>query len=199
MNEIIVPTALAHFQAVAAKAQELRILKFVKGKYFTGDDEVPVGREYVAHMNQLNHGWVKFAVGKMVEQRVGQVAQGFQSADRAELGDNDASKWEKDAAGKPRDPWCLQYYLALEDLEDGTVLTFVTGTAGCNSAIGRLCGQFWKNAKNGLPIIRLKTSSYKHKSFGRVGVPDFPISGWTGVAGPQTAATGDELNDQIPF
>jgi hypothetical protein len=121
----------------------------------------------------------------------------------------DQTQWEKDATGKPRDPWTFQYYLALEDAETGVVMTFVTGSAGGNGAIGRLCGQFHRNAKNGLPIIRLGASSYKHKAYGRVEVPDFPIIDWTGVvctAVEERAATislvpstRDGMDDEIPF
>jgi hypothetical protein len=108
----------------------------------------------------------------------------------------------------------LQYHLALEDLETRELLTFVTGTAGGNSAIGRLCGQFARNAKNGLPIIRLAAGSYKHRSYGRVEVPDFPVIGWTGVlvtgdmvpvaedVAPLVAAataTRGDMDDEIPF
>jgi hypothetical protein len=202
---IVDSATLSHFAAVAATTQELRLLKFVKGKYYTGDDEVPLGRQYVAHMNQLNHGWVKFVDGKVTEQRVGLVAEGFKPPDRAMLDDTDQSQWEKDGAGKPRDPWSCQYYLALEDAETGELVTFVTSTAGGNGAIGRLCGQFSRNAKNGLPIVRLGSSSYKHKSYGRVEVPDFPVIGWTGVATTAQAATlipataSDDVDDEIPF
>src|SRR5262249_22936862 len=135
------------------------------------------------------------------------------------LGDMDQSQWERDAAGKPRDPWVLQYYLALEDVETGELLTFVTGTAGGTNAIGKLCGQFARNAKNGRPIIRLGASSYKHRSYGRVEVPDFPVIGWTGSALAQGAvpdfpvipggapaqepvpalARANEMDDDIPF
>jgi len=38
-----------------------RILRFVKGKYECGDDEVPLGTEFVAHLDQLARGCVKFA------------------------------------------------------------------------------------------------------------------------------------------
>jgi hypothetical protein len=196
--------ALTHFAAVAAAAQELRLLKFVKGKYYTGDDEVPIGRQYIAHMNQLNHGWVKFEDGKVTEQRVGLVAEGFNPSKREELDSTDESQWEKDSAGKPRDPWTCQYYLALEDVDSGELVTFVTGTAGGNSAIGRLCGQFVRNANNGQPIVRLGASSYKHKSYGRVEVPDFPVVGWTGLAHSGEAAilvpaARDDMDEEIPF
>jgi hypothetical protein len=208
-NEIAIQdnSALMHLAAVATAAQEMRLLKFVKGKYYTGDDEVPIGREFVAHVPQLNHGRVKFRDNKVVDQRIGAVADGFVCPKREELGDTDQSTWEKDANGTPRDPWTLQYYLPLEDTDTGELLTFVTGSQGGNTAIGRLCSQFVRNAHNGLPIVKLNAGSYRHKSFGRVEVPDFPVIGWTGAAksvvdgtAPPTASTwaSDDMNDEFP-
>jgi hypothetical protein len=208
MGNEIVPmqdsTALAHLAAVAARAQETRLLKFVKGKFYTGDDEVPTGRPYVAHVSQLNHGWLKFSEKKVTEQRIGAVADGFVPAKREELGNTDPSAWEKDCNGTPRDPWFFQYYLPLEDMDTGELLTFATGTLGGKDAIGRLCSQFVRNARNGLPIIRLIAGSYKHKSFGRVEVPDFSVIGWTGAAesvvhGKTPPTVSDDMNDEIPF
>jgi hypothetical protein len=190
---------LAHFAAIAAKAQELRLLKFVKGRYFIGDDEVPLGKRYIAHVNQLNHGWWKFVDGRVTDQRIGSVAEGFQPPTREELGDTDESKWEKDATGNPRSPWTFQYYLALEDVESGVLVTFVTGSAGGNAAIGRLCGQYARNASNGHPIIRLGASSYKHKNYGRVEVPDLPVIGWTMEVTPVLTAARNDMDDDVAF
>jgi len=200
-NKLVVQnqTGLAHFEAVAAKAQELTLLKFVKGKYYIGDDEVPLGREYIAHVNQLNHGWAKFVDGRVTDQRIGSVAEGFQPPTREQLGDTDESKWEKDATGNPRSPWTFQYYLALEDVESGVLVTFVTGSAGGTAAIGRLCGQYARNASNGLPIIRLGASSYKHKSYGRVEVPNLPVISWTMEVTPALTAARNDMDDEVAF
>jgi hypothetical protein len=80
--------------------------------------------------------------------------------------------------------------LPLEDTDTGELLTFVTGSQGGNSAIGKLTRQFVRNVRNGLPVVRLSTGFYKHKTFGRVEVPEFPVTGWTGAP-----STGGE----IPF
>ena len=186
-------TALTHLAGVAAQAQEMRLLKFVKGKWYVGDDELPAGREFIAHAHQLAHGWVKFSDGKLVEQRVGIVADGFVIATRDELGDTDSSEWDKDGAGAPRDPWTTQYYLPLEDAETGELFTFVTGSQGGNSAIGKLTSQFVRNVRNGLPMVRLAAGSYKHKTFGRVEVPELRVTGWTGAPGAHGA--GSDLDD----
>jgi hypothetical protein len=199
-------TALSHFAQVAVQAQEARLLKFIKGKYLSGEDEVSPGREYIAHVSQLVHGWIKFDDCKVVEQRVGPVAEGYNPCPRDHLGDIDKSKWEVDGSGARRDPWTRQYYLPIEDAETGELLTYVTGSRGGNAAIGRLCSHFVRNVKRGLPIIRLAVSSYKHKSYGRIEVPEFPIVGWTGAAvdanaGAQkiTLSAGEEMDDEVPF
>lgn len=62
----------------------------------------------------------------------------------------------------------------------------------------------------GLPQIRLDVISYRHRTYGRIEKPDFPIVGWTGGS-KQTTGNGDgnkplprpsvkeELSDEIPF
>jgi hypothetical protein len=111
-------TALTHLAAVAAQAQEMRLLKFSKGNWLIGDDELSADRLFIAHVHQLAHGWVKFIDGKVADQRVGIVANGFVVTDRSELGDTDRGQWEREPSGAPRDPWSKQYYLPLEDAPD---------------------------------------------------------------------------------
>ena len=87
-----------------------RLLKFVKGEWLAGDDVLKDGTEFVAHIDQLIRGWVKFEDGKVVDRNhLGKVADGFKPPSREELGDTDPKKWaEKDADNRPRDPWSLQ-------------------------------------------------------------------------------------------
>src|SRR5262249_37064655 len=97
-------------KALAAAAQEDRtgelgrILKFNKGKYFVGDDEVKLGREFIAHTAQWTRGWVKFVDNIPTEKHIGRAVDGFKVPERDTLGDLDKTGWEKDSAGHPRDP-----------------------------------------------------------------------------------------------
>jgi hypothetical protein len=192
-------SALANLAAVASQAQQMRLLKFVKGKWLIGDDEVSADRQFIAHAHQLVHGWVKFEDRKVVEQRVGIVADGFKLAERDELGDTDESRWGIEN-GEPKDPWSRQYYLPLEDPETGELFTFVTGSKGGDTAIGRLTNQFLRNVRNGLPIVRLEIGFYKHKQYGRTEVPEFKVVGWTGASGNfAPGGGGRDMNDDIPF
>ena len=72
-----------------------------------------------------------------------------------------------------------------------------------------MCRIYGHKRRDGLlPIVALKTRSYKHKKFGRIETPEFAIVGWDGGV-PQTAAaaippngtaaTAADMDDAIPF
>jgi hypothetical protein len=201
-------TALAIAQAAQEEgANEIgRLLKFSKGHFLVGTEEIPVGKEYVAHIEHWTRGWVKFRHGELIERRVGRVADGFVVPKRDELDDTDSTKWETDTRGDPQDPWSQQSYLPLEDVESGEILTFVSGSVGGRQAVSRLAGRAARHlALMGLPIVKLGIESYRHKSFGRIDKPDFPIVGWTNPNPKQEVVqlvaekNHDEFGDECPF
>src|SRR5262245_43611470 len=72
-----------------------KLLKFVKGKWEVGDDEVPIGTEYIAHIDQLAQGWIHFENGEVVgEPIIEKIANGKKLPTRDELPDNNPRKWE---------------------------------------------------------------------------------------------------------
>src|SRR5262245_63355478 len=72
-----------------------KLLKFVKGKWEIGDDDVPIGTEYIAHIDQLAQGWVHFENGEVVgEPIIEKIANGKKLPTRDELPDNNPRKWE---------------------------------------------------------------------------------------------------------
>jgi hypothetical protein len=201
-------------EVAAEGSNELgRLLKFVKGRWETGDDAVPEGAEYVAHIDQLVRGWIKFEEGKVVDRVIGKIADGFKPPQREELSDNDPANWqETDDGGRPRDPWVQQWFLPLIGIETGEVVTFVTSSKGGIGTVADLCRVYGHKKRDGLlPIVALRTRSYKHKQYGRIETPDLAIVGWDGeptaaAAGaiplqPRTdgAAAKAEMNDEIPF
>ena len=188
-----------------------KLLKFVKGVWMIGDDEIAANSEYVAHVDQLARGWVRFEGGAVTDLKIGKVADGIKLPTREELPDNDPKKWkEEDADGNPRDPWVKQWYLPLIGAESGDFVTFVSGSNGGNNAVANLCRVYGHSARAGLlPIVALKTTSYKHKKYGRIEEPDLSVVGWHGKpretpdggnpgGGPPTD-TAAEMNDAIPF
>ena len=59
-TSLVLPEGKDAFLEYAAEGGGLfaELIKFVKGKWLHGDDEVPLGTEYVAEMDQLARGWV---------------------------------------------------------------------------------------------------------------------------------------------
>jgi hypothetical protein len=188
-----------------------RILKFVKGEWQIGEDTVPEGTEYVAYLDQLLRGWVQFADGAVVDRRIERVATGVKLPNREELGNTDPQQWEKDDSGVARDPWVKQWFLPMTSVETDDCAVFITGSRGGSAAIGSLCRVYGRTDRKGLlPIIALKTRSYKHRQYGKIETPDLPIVGWHGAPPIQTAtppaqltphagsAVGD-MDDEVPF
>jgi hypothetical protein len=141
---------------------------------------------------------VKFVDNIPTVKHIGRAIDGFKVPERDELDDANESKWEKGPDGKPRDPWTRQSYLPLEDLESGDIAVFVSGSSGGRSAIGTLCGLAAKNHCRGHPHIKLGVRSYKHKLYGRIETPDFPVVGWAGDGEP-VKSTEEVFNDTVPF
>jgi hypothetical protein len=206
------PYANPYLEAAAEGGNEIgRLLKFVKGEWLIGDDVVPENTEYVAHLDQLLRGRVKFEDGTVVDRKnVGKVANGYKPPLREKLPDTDPSKWEQ-VDGKPSDPWSEQWYLPLISVETGELVTYATGSKGGIGAIADLCRIYGHKHNGLLPVIALKVRSYKHKKYGKIETPDFRIVGWddSGVkteaaaipvqSAPQTATAHDDMKDEIPF
>ena len=195
-------------EAIAAAAQEEganelgTLLKYTKGHFLIGTDEIPMGTEYIAHVQHWVRGWVKLKGGSLIEHKVGRVADGFVVPEREDLDETDQATWEKSpSGGEPKDPWTRQSYLPLENPETGEIVTFVSGSVGGRQAVSKLCSQAAKHiATMGMPIIKLGTESYKHKAYGRTDKPTFTIVRWTNEAGePAAVSTAKEMDDVIPF
>lgn len=178
-----------------------RLLKYSKGHYFANEDEVPIGTKLIAHTRQFTRGWVKFVGGRLVEQKIGRVIDGFALPPREDLGDTDESAWEMGNDGRPRDPWVKQLYLPFEYPETREVLTFVTGTAGGRTAVRSLVTSATRTADRGSAIVKLATRTQKHSQYGRIEHPDFQIVGWS--AEPTVTKVKDVTpaftDDEIPF
>jgi hypothetical protein len=177
-----------------------KLLKFTKGAYLTGDNEVPVGTRFVAHVDQITRAWVKFLDTKLVDSKFFKVADGKPLPAREELGDTDEKFWDIDARDGRKDPWNLQWCLPLSGVKDGEVLTFVTSSHGGIGALGRLCNLYGRRlgaGERGLPVIELATDSYRHKAFGTVLVPEFKVDHWEGendVLPPQYDGPPDDMD-----
>jgi hypothetical protein len=177
-----------------------KLLKFNKGDWLIGEDDVPEGKEFIAFIDEVARGWVRF--GDRTDRQIVKVRDGH-APKREELGDDDPSQWEVDEnTGKPRDPWVFQWLLPMAAVDaEGDLVVFVTSSKGGMGAIGHLCRVYGRSQRNGLlPIVAIKTASYKHPEWGKIQKPDLPIVGWHGTAAPPTAPASDApvWDDEVP-
>jgi hypothetical protein len=173
-------------EAAAAHNFTGELLKFSKGDYVAGQNnrEIPVGTRFVANMDGVEVGWVRWEDGSPVEVRMGPVAEYFKPARRADLGDDDRALWAADENGHPRDPWQFTNNLVLASVDDAELFTFATSSKGGLGAIGELCkayGAEMHQHPNEWPVIELEVGSYAHnnKAYGRIKFPIFKIVDWT--------------------
>jgi hypothetical protein len=185
------------------------LLKFKKGFWYRGEIGKPVenGTRVIVNMGQLWTGWIKWQDKKPVEYRGGVLTT---PVDRKELGDEDKSKWERDARGDAKDPWVLTDMLVVRDIETGDLMTFSTSSAGGRSLVGKLCTVMKDNymlRPGQFPVCELGASSYEHRDHGTVFKPALNVVGWQPWDPDAIEVTPDDprtlvakdLDDEIPF
>jgi hypothetical protein len=187
-----------------------KILKFKKGDYFIGEEQIPLGREYIAHTRAWTKCWIKFVDGEVADRKVYRVALGEEPPEREELDDLDPTNWSKGLDDKPADPWVFQNLLPLENLSSGEVVIFASPSTGGKIAVAELCDAYAKRAKRiekcGQPIIKLGTTTFPSKKLKtKVPRPLFEITAWDEPSPdgdiemvPPTSPK-DEFGDEIPF
>lgn len=178
------------------------LLKFSKGDWLAGEnnEEIPLGTQFVANMDELMRGWIRWEDGKPNDHRMGPVAQRFQPPRRGELGDLDKSLWEVDEKGNERDPWQESFYLLLKGTgDDDELYTFAASSKGARDCIGALCKDYSKGKrmqKEGMfPVVAIGTDYYDHpkKEYGRIKTPEFKVVGWA----PASVFDGDGADEEV--
>ena len=106
---------------------------------------------------------------------------------RKDLGADDQAKWERDSAGKPRDPWIYGFGLPMMDLKAGAMVVFKAASVGGMGAIAGQVASFTRNKHLGYPIATLSTGGYKNKKHG--GFTSFPVFGNVGYDAPKAPST----------
>ena len=95
---------------------------------------------------------------------MGLLIDGFVPPPRAELGQNDKTKWELDSKGKQRDPWQEGLYLPMVTVDGRLVYTFTSSSdGGRRYGVGPLCGEYGHRIRqhpDELPVVRLEQNSY---------------------------------------
>jgi len=195
-------TDIAIIAAALRSGSMSELLKFDKGEYKKkGAVIVPLGTRFVAHVTEMQHGYVRFNdEQELVERHVVRMADGQKLPDRSELSDPELEDTK-------HDPYVFQLYLPMEEVETGDMVVFVSGSVGGKIAVNKLV-QKVARAKRGLPTIELAVGQFITKKYGKTLRPDFKIVGWE-INDNEIIVPGDddqpkpslapEISDEIPF
>jgi hypothetical protein len=190
-HEPVTPTAEQHespWGEIATEHGSQTILKYIKGDWLIGEDEVPLGTKYVAFIDELACGFIKFNEDEAPDVHLAKVKFGRDKLPKRDgCGDVDQSEWEVGDDGKPKDPWqpIMQLPLSPVDHVGELVVFSAIGEGGARGAVADLCGVYDRSPRHGLlPIIALGTRHYMHKKYGKVHVPVLKLESWhrTGLA-----------------
>jgi hypothetical protein len=165
-------------------------------------ETIPAGTKCIAHVDEVAFGWRKWQGNRLVETRMGRVADRFVPAQRGDLGNTDPDEWEAQDDGTPRDPWQFCASLPLTRLDTGESYVFSVSSKGGQRAVNGLTRTYGsriraKGDSAGLPIVELQPDAYKHKQYGKIFFPVLHIVNWTDAAGRPLSAA-DDLEDAIP-
>jgi hypothetical protein len=157
--------------------------------------EIPPGSEFVAAVDQLRKGWIKFNDGAPRDTVMIGIAEDGELPARDELGDNDPAKWGPGLDGRPRDPWQPQYLLPLQSRnEGGELFIFVARSVTAMNTVEGLLNRvrLHPKARAGmLPVIKLMSGSFQNKKFNKIQPkPLLPITGWVNADGTPAESPG---------
>jgi len=187
------------------------LLKFAKGEWTLGKCALEEEQRFLANMNEIWRGWVRWSDRQVTDTLIGRVIDRFIPPPREQLGDLDKSLWETELSGAQRDPWARTVFLVLRKASDDELLaTFTSSSNGGISAVGKLADQFDRRSgkyPGKMPVVCLSSESYTHSSYGKIIKPAFQIVDWDywdaeAAVNPEETLRlqrDAELDDEIPF
>ena len=160
----------------------VQYIKFKKGEWVIGRDETTFpdnSFEAVPDLPNLESGWVCWKDGQLVDE----VWYG--------LGEDLPSKEMLTDHGpftQQNDGWSKNVRFRMNILPsmgvEGNILAQFTGSSnGAQRATGEMIKTWIKEIRGGanhdkVPVVKFYADSYKHKQYGKVGVPGMEISRW---------------------
>jgi hypothetical protein len=169
---------------VLASAIAGDMLKFVKGDWLRGegDAEVPSDAMFVANMDEVWTGWVRWFDGNPAEHRISRLIDRQPKLMREDLGYLDKATWETNPDGTLRDPWAPTDRLVMKDDCTDELVTFVTGSYGGRWALAKLLRTYDRERtrqQGRFPVLTLGVDkTWKHDKFGTIPRPLFNVIGW---------------------
>jgi hypothetical protein len=177
------------------------------GKFVRTSDKTELpGGTYTALIDGMQIGWLKFnGEGEPPTEEVGLIYDGYVMPLRNSLGNLDPGEWAEGLNGEPQDPWLHVNRIPFEHCDSGEIFLFSTTSKTGRRAAANLASAYNRTRRSSsqhlVPIVRLETSSFKHRDarIGHVKVPVFAIEKWVPRDSASEPALVEMLNDEVPF
>jgi hypothetical protein len=180
-------SALRALGAARNQGTEL-FMKFVKADGFMfGPEQIPVEPDelWAVNPDSFEVGVIGWKDGQVVDEIMYPIASG-KRVDRSELEVIPASANPDQTNG-----WQDQLSIRLHQIEEGVDVVYKTSTHGGKTAISELAeacaDQAEKDEDYRVPVVTLHTDWYKHKTRGKVYVPQIKVEYWVDINGDQPA------------
>jgi hypothetical protein len=143
------------------------------------DTVIPRNSEMLVAVDKLVLRAVRWERNKIAEQIAGYLADGFRLPLREALGYSDEAAWERDEAGRPRDPWKMENLLPMKRQETGELVTaFISAKGSPDDAVRHLVLSYGRTDRTKYPVVRLGRDSFVSKRNGHKSwFPTLPLTG----------------------
>jgi hypothetical protein len=150
---------------------------------------LPAGAKLAGLIGMLEYGYVLWEDGSPVDQAwlsIAAVNKDAMRELRESCGNTDSEDWEeRDARGKPKDPYRESVRAPFLWLQERKPLLFTASSdAGCNAVKNLLTQSAKQSQPDCLPICEIEVNFYQHpvRTIGQVFYPVFRIGDWMPVA-----------------
>lgn len=154
--------------AIPTGAQILKLAKTGDWTYGVDETPVPDGTEWVIHPNSVSRGFIAWGDGEVLGEEMASLAS--PPIIQSQL---------PDVGGK----WTAQVGFELCALNDPSILlrystTSKGGFAAFKVLVAAMQAQLIAKNPAYWPLIELGSSSYRHKTYGRIYTPEFKVTEW---------------------
>jgi hypothetical protein len=195
--------------AIEAAQRVLRgtLLRFSDWNWTRGKEQEPVAKGTQLVVTGTAAAWVKWQGGKPVETLLRQ--PGTKMPEREDLDCIDQIEWEKDAAGKFKDPWANTRFVYLIDPTTAEAYTFSTSSWGGREAVinlGDSVARMRSAHPDAVPVVALEAAPMQTR-YGRKSKPVLKITGWKAMGGGEVreiehlppTMRDDEASPEFPW
>lgn len=175
-------------------------MKFSKGEYFFGTDQIEPeeGSLWAVNPNSFVHGYQAWGDGQLL----GEVMVGMREAPVSKSSLEEHTYTDPDSKKEVVARWqAIRGFdlVCVEGDDEGTACTIAGTSLGLTKAVSALIAEVMEHLKEDpstpVPLVKLESNSYKHKKYGKIHTPEFPVVKWADLTATEVPDDEDEPDE----